>query len=467
MGVCHLLTALVIYTLTRRFFGRGPALAAVLIYLLLKKVYMFAVLAYIDQGVNFFVIAGTCTAIRYMVKPSRALAILTGLMFGFALGCKYTAGISLLVVAAAAIAFEPFSNRNGIRLAMDMLIAFGCLVLVACAWYIRNWIWFQNPVFPFMSHIFPSLGGTYVNYANELTINRHQMLEMFRFEPGTQLNLFKFLILPYSLTFDPFGPYDRDEVGVLGPWFLIFLPLIIFVRRIPKVAWLMAGMIIASYAYWWFVEGMLHLRYMLPIYALQAIFFGYIAWEGLKLERIHPKTFTGWLTMAAVYGILITFFAGLVVPVTIRGQFPILPEERDKFLNARMNALPAVQGLSLSLHEALDDEDLVAETRVYGFYMEQYRWYADFKIIGNQYGYADHQNYLRNARSARELHGWLKSYDCSFLMINLPYARISIPETADYAVPGLRLYDQPNMPGWEEYFEYIDSFWDVFVFRIK
>jgi 4-amino-4-deoxy-L-arabinose transferase-like glycosyltransferase len=467
MGVCHLLTTLIVYAMTRRFFGRGPALAAALIYMLIRKVYMFAALAYIDQGATFMIVAGTYAAIRYMEKPSRPLAALTGLMFGFALGCKYTAGINLIVVALAVIVYEPFSHRNGIRLLIDMLIALACLVLVACAWYIRNWIWFHNPVFPFMSDIFPSLGGTYVSVAGELAVDRHKMLEMFLLPQGTRWNLFKFLMLPYTMTFQPFGPYDADEVGALGPWFLIFLPLMIFVRKYPRITWAIVGITVGTYAYWWFGERMLHLRYMLPVYSLQAVFIGFIAWEGLKLDRINPRGFLGWMSMAATYGILVTFFAGLVVPLQIRGQFPILPEERNQFQQSWMNALPAVEGLNMSLHEALGDDELVANTRVYGFFMEQYRWFADFTIIGNQYGYADHASYLGHTRSAKELHDWLKSYNCSYLVVNLPYAREPLGKTADYSVPGLIMDDQMNMPGWEEYFDYQESFWDVFVFRIK
>ncbi len=467
MGVCHLLTALVIYAMARRFYGRGAGLVSVLIYLLVKKAYLFATLAYIDQGLTLMIVLGTYAVLRYMENPSRALAVLAGLTFGFACGIKYSAFINVLTVAVVVLVYEAFAKRNHIRLAIDLALAAAIIVLIACPWYIRNWIWFQNPVFPFFPGIFETNAGTYASLAHDLRVDHREMLDMFRIKDEVRANPIMFALLPYKLVIEPYGPYDRPGIGALGPWFLITLPLIVFVRRIPRVTWAILGLIVFTYAYWWYWEKMLHLRYMLPIFSMQAIFAGFLAWEGLRLDKVNPRGFLGWMSLAVLFGILVTFFAGIVTPEQIRAEFPILPEERAQFQSSRMNAFPAVEGMNETLLDALGDPEQVAQTRVYGFYMEQYRWFADFKLIGNQVGYADHTDYLAHCRSAEDLHEWLTDLECVYLMINLPYAQLAIKEEARRGVPGLQLDVGQVMPGWEEYFDFQESYWEVFIFRVK
>ena len=103
--------------------------------------------------------------------------------------------------------------------------------------------------------------------------------------------------------------------------------------------------------------------------------------------------------------------------------------------------------------------------------MEQYRWFADFQIIGNQHGYADHVDYLNHCASAKDLRDWLVDYDCQYLVINVPYASMAYGEdnqtALDRAVPGLKYGELENMPGWENYFDFQQSLWDIFIFRVK
>jgi hypothetical protein len=454
MGICHLLTALVVYALARRFLGRGPALVAVLIYLLLKKVYLFATLAYIDQGLTYMRVLGIYAAVRYMEKPSRALAALVGLTLGFACAIKYNALITVVLVAVVAVIYEAGTRRNFIRLLIDLVLAALVLALVASPWYIRNWVWFHNPVFPFYASLFPTTGGTYAHLAPDLSVDHQEMLEMFAVP--FKRDPVRFLVLPFYLTFNPLGPYELPNVGVVGPWFLMTLPLVILLRRFPRALWAILGLIVGTFCYWWFIEQMVHLRYMLPVFALQAVFAGFLVWDGLRLDRVQPRSSLSWLALAGIFGILVTFFAGVVTPEQVRGQFPILPEERRQFVLERMNAYPVIE----SVNEALRAAGTASETRVYGFYAEQYRWYADFTLVGNQVGFADHTDYFNHCHSASELYEWLKSYDCDYLIVNLAYAQLALGDEAARAVPA-------QMDGWEEYFEQEKTLYWVLLYRLK
>jgi hypothetical protein len=438
MGICHLLTALAVFAMGRRFFSRGAGLVGALIYLLINKAFLFATLAFIDQGLTLMVVLGMYAVLRYIEKPSKALAVLAGLTLGFACGIKYSAFITVGIMGLVAIILEAFGKRNFQRLATDLLIAVGILIIICCPWYIRNWVWFHDPVFPFYSELFPA-GGTYANLIPDLKVDYRSMLSMFT--PPDARSPVGFLSLPYTLAFEPFGPYDKQGAGVLGPWFLMTLPLIIFLRRFPKMLWAVIATIVVTFAYWWFGEGMLHLRYMLPVYSLMAAVSGVLAWEGLRLDVLKPRTIPGWIMMAAVFGILVTFFAGTVTPEAIRAKFPLTKNERIEFMVNQTSALPVIDAMNQSLKKA----GALKQARVYGFYMEQVRWYADFTLLGNQVGYADHADYLAHASSAQALHDWLKGYQVDFLIVNTPYAKMQIGDEALKADPSA-------LPDWQQYF---------------
>lgn len=467
MGICHLLVALTVFALTRRFFGREPALVTVLIYLLIRKVFLFATLAFIDQGLALVLILGTYAALRYIHKPDRSLALLTGLMFGFACGMKYSAMITVVLVALVVIIFEIRGDRNFKRLAPDLILAVVILILLCCPWYLRNWFWFHNPVFPFYPDLFPTDGGTYAQYIDDLKIDHARMLNVFNF--GEKASIPVFLALPVLLTYNPFGPYDQVGVGVLGPWFLLTLPLVIFLRRIPRVLAAMLVLIVAVYAYWFFHEKMLHLRYMMPIFSIQAVFAGVLLWNGLQSDSIEYKKPVQWVALSIIFSLLITYFAGIIIPIESRREFPVLPEEKTKYYTDTLNAYTVVKDMNEIARDAVGEDGEPSDIRVYGFYMEQCRWFADFTLVGNQFGYADHDTYLNHTESARDLHEWLTEYDIDYLIVNVPYASIQLADVAAYAAPGYTTLTTQEviMPDWEQYFEIIDSYYYVYTFKLK
>lgn len=454
MGVCHILTALTVFCISRRFFNTGVGLVSMLIYLLIKKVFLFATLAYIDQGLTFMLTLGTYSVLMYLDKPSRKLAILAGICFGFACGIKYSAFISVILIALIAIIylFLFISKKDFRKFSLDFGISTAVLILLCCPWYIRNIVWFNNPFFPFFQNIFQGNGGIYASLIPDLEIDHRKMLWMFSLE--NKLDPIAFLLLPYSLTFKPYGPYDGN-IGVLNPWFFISLPLIIFIRQIPRTIFVLIGIIIITYVYWWFVEGMLHLRYMMPIFALQAILAGFLTWEGLRLDRIKIQNWINWLTLSVLFATLVTYFVCVVTPENVRKTFPILDSERNWFPKGELNALPVVKALNKSLAE-----HNMLSARVYGYYMEQYRWFADFTLIGNQVGYADHADYINHSNSAASLYNWLKKYDCSYLIVNIPYAQIAEGALAERAIPS-------RLEGWETYFSLLYDEMGVFIYELK
>jgi hypothetical protein len=117
---------------------------------------------YIDW---FAVLFGTCVIISldsWVETEGRKALILTGVLAGFGLGCKYTAGVIILAALAVIlwrviiIIKNPshLENQRGISYAIYSLCLFCLSILViTLPWWIKNILGTGNPFYPFF---FPS-----------------------------------------------------------------------------------------------------------------------------------------------------------------------------------------------------------------------------------------------------------------------------------------------------------------------
>lgn len=102
--------------------------------------------AYIDVA-----LAAVCFAVFYWLEiwegeRNPRVLILVGLLAGYAYAAKYTA----FVIAIFAISFVAIKAK---RMRLVLVVA-GFSLLMIAPWFIRNWIWYQNPIAPFGNAIF-------------------------------------------------------------------------------------------------------------------------------------------------------------------------------------------------------------------------------------------------------------------------------------------------------------------------
>jgi len=446
MGACHLLAALAVFAMTRRFFGRGPALVATLVYLLMNEAYRLATMSSIDSGLNLMLFLGMYSVVSYLDAPSRPRALLGGLMLGFACGMHYFTIIVALVCAIVAVIYIWRARLIRKRVLTDLVLAAIVMLLICSAWYIRNIYLFSDPFFPF----YGTAGGSYADIAADLAVDRRDYILSFATE--TARNPLGFLLLPFSLAFRPFGA----TAGLPGPWLLILLPLAVFIRCFPKILWAILGLIVGIFAWWWFVEGALSVRYVIPALALAAVVSGFIAWDGLRLEQVKVRGITGLVAVAVALAIIVAFFTSITAPAEVRGQMPYLRADREKF---DTKVFPASRLIG-ELNGTFADEGVLERVRVYGYGAGQYRWLADFELVGSEFGYADHRDYLDHAGSAGDLNVWLKSYGVGYLLVNTEYSGEVSGEAESNS-------DPTSLPDWEESFEQLPGSGGMLVFRLK
>jgi hypothetical protein len=174
---------------------------------------------------------------------------LSAVFWGFAVGIKYfnllPLGIFLLLV------IKPWKKADLKKLALLALIIF----LVVSPLLLKNYRFSGNPFFPFLQKTFPA-----AFWDGE----RQSLLQA---EVGQIVHsAADFIKLPYNLSFFSYG-YG----GLVGPFFLVFLPLLLLLPFSQK-KWLLWAMLVLAIAP--FFTGSLRFVYvaviLLTIFSLQA-----------------------------------------------------------------------------------------------------------------------------------------------------------------------------------------------------
>jgi hypothetical protein len=186
-------------------------------------------------------------AIRHFQRRNWKLA---AAFWGFAVGIKY---FNLLPFALfLAIAVKPWRKpelKKALLMALIVLLAVSPLVL-------KNFRFTGNPVFPFLSSVFPS------PFWDE---GRFQLL---RNDVGRIVRSPNdFIKLPYSLSF-----FNHGYGGLVGPLFLVLLPFLLL-APVRQKTWLLWALLLLAIAP--FMTANLRFVYiafvLLAIFALQAL----------------------------------------------------------------------------------------------------------------------------------------------------------------------------------------------------
>jgi 4-amino-4-deoxy-L-arabinose transferase-like glycosyltransferase len=180
---------------------------AVLFYYTIPMVLALAGHAYNDLSLAFFQLAALLALFQWQRFGQRSWLILCGLLCGFAMGHKYTSFVLPLTLALL-VAWD-FRPRiwEGIRPLLFIALP---AALAAAPFYLKNLLLTGNPVYPF---VFGGMGWD-------------DYLSLAYADPGSGIgwNLLALLRLPYDLTI---GIKDVSGDGQMGPFFLVFLPLIL------------------------------------------------------------------------------------------------------------------------------------------------------------------------------------------------------------------------------------------------
>lgn len=250
-GVAYVLAT---YLIARYWLPKRTAVLACVILIGVPTLPIWATFAYIDLGWSAYELLSLAALLFWCKTLNRSWLIISGLLIGAAAASKY---LGLQGVAIGGIAVLILSLPRGSRPALQDMGTFGAsAMLVAGPWYLRNALWFGNPIFPLV------IGGPgwdperlrlYMEYLASFGVGREPI---------------DFVLLPLNvyLRHTRFGTVMNtiDIPSLLFP-LAALAPLFRPHRAVRLLLWIA----LARIALW--SVGSQQLRFLLPVYPVLAI----------------------------------------------------------------------------------------------------------------------------------------------------------------------------------------------------
>ena len=148
-----LLTAWLIYKYLKNRTNSNYATIGSLFFLSIPIIVKLSITVYVDLGLTFFTTASLLLIFAWLDSDYKLrYLIFAGIFCGLAVGTKYNGLISLFLLPL----FVPvlyIRSKGGIDVSNSKsigfsLIFFAAAILIASPWFIRNYVWTGNPIYP-------------------------------------------------------------------------------------------------------------------------------------------------------------------------------------------------------------------------------------------------------------------------------------------------------------------------------
>ncbi len=287
--------------------------------------------AYVDLGTAFFQLLALLVLLGSSERdePRLPRAILAGVLTGFALGTKYTALLQFGLLGLGLLGTACFTARHRRGEALVAVLAFGAAsVIMASPWYIKNWLWVHNPVYPFFYSVFPNsfswTPAAAAAYAGEQA----------SFGMGSGPTAAGRLLWNLGLHARHFYINQRslagDFLGTPGPWVLGALPLLFWAKGLDLRVRLLGLYALASVVLWFPLSQ--QVRYLLPVLAPVAV----VIAVGSALIPLRPVRWA----LGVFFALSLGLSAWMHVPILQTGvSYLVGGMERDAYLTGSLPGL--------------------------------------------------------------------------------------------------------------------------------
>ena len=262
-----LLTGGIVFLYLKNRAGVFYGLLGALILLSTPVVIRLSTMVYVDLGLLFFSSASLIALFQWRASGYKLKWLLVaGVACGLALGTKYNALISLLLLAFLTIILyvrNPGQHRKGLVQTFAVATLFcGVSLLVFSPWMIRNYKWTGNPVYPLYQKLFSEQKPS------------ETVSESVSFGPLAYRALvygekdWEIALLPLRIFFE--GKDDDPQYfdARLNPMLLLFLPFAFFKRRAGPDPWRLEKWMMLGFAVLFILIAICtqsaRIRYFLP-----------------------------------------------------------------------------------------------------------------------------------------------------------------------------------------------------------
>lgn len=223
-----------LYCLCRRYWPRVNALFASCVFALIPAIFTVTTYAYTELASVFYTISIFYIFFVWLDRKDMRWFYLSAIFCGFLMGIKITSA-PVVAIFLCLYLFNIIREKKCIRKIILSLLMFMIIFIATCGvWYIRSWLILGNPIFPFAAYIFG------YGYPEEQL--RYHLIA------GLGLSPVSYIRMLWPLTLYPviFGGES------IGPIFLIFLPMVIFLRGPSRFIKYILLITLAMYTAWFF-----------------------------------------------------------------------------------------------------------------------------------------------------------------------------------------------------------------------
>lgn len=333
--ISNILLIIGIFSLCKRFFNRNVGILSVAFWLSAPLVICLTSIAYIDLNLTMLTFAAIYAGFIYLFGERKKNWLhLSSVLFGFSISSKYSAMI-VVCLFCILIVFSNF-DRKTIKPLIKRVLYFGLTsLLISSPWFIRNYYYTGNPLFPFMKNLF-GVGKVWnaMDYEGQMAdlIASH----------GLEKNIINLLDLPHSLSF------HQGLFLLEAPFTPIFFGGVIMLLIAPKKTKIVYSAIFlwVTYLIIWFYSAQIP-RYLLIVWPVACITFGWamdILLEKILKKKILRKkilkvTLSWCITTMLTFSLPLTF---LKQEISVRGQLPISSEQRTSYITRFFANIPSL-----------------------------------------------------------------------------------------------------------------------------
>lgn len=258
------------YVFSLRFVGRPVALTATAILIGAPAFLLWATWAAVDYAWATYEFWSLYAVFLWLSngKPAQSRwLLLAGMMSGAAASIKYLS-LPTMIIVGAIVVWKSFENtEQPTRNAVRNLLTFGLpAVAIMGAWYLKNWLWTGNPVYPLL------FGGPGWEPIENQVLNDY--VQTF----GVGKTWLDYILLPYHV-YAYQAHFATIPIESIHPalWLSVFVPLAARSNKILKTCAIYVGI----YFVIWATTSQV-IRFLLPVSGFAAIL------AAAVIERLPP-----------------------------------------------------------------------------------------------------------------------------------------------------------------------------------
>ena len=298
-------TAVLLYAFCSRFITRRVGVVAMFAFFASGMIVELAVTTRIDVSLAGMLFACTYAMINYLATRTRAWLWLSAVS-GFSLGIKHTAALWIFLVGILYLV-ETIRKRETFLKVLQSGVLYTLLALaVASPWYIKNAVWFHNPIYPFVTGEVATFGEKGIRYFNaddercldaHFTSARREIPQIVSAQEQELNDAARSRLKRHPLRVWEFffraNAYLMAEPNQFPNYLFLIIPLAVFLRPVKWIWWLL--MLVLGFTVGVTLTSWIA-RYLVPAYPALTIVAAYTltmiasrVQSSLSIARILPE----------------------------------------------------------------------------------------------------------------------------------------------------------------------------------